>query len=91
MGVVSKAERIALRVASIEKARLEKAAQLQHLTLSEFMLSASRQAAEAVLGDQTRFILPAKDMKALEKALDAAPRSIPKLKALFARQSVLKA
>ncbi len=90
MSNAAKAERIALRVISTEKDRLEQAAKLQHKTLTEFMLSASREAAENVLGDQTRFVLPKKQMAALVAALDSAPRDIPQLKALFARPSIFK-
>ncbi len=90
MSNAAKAERIALRVVSAEKDRLEQAAKLQHKTLTEFMLSASREAAENVLGDQTRFVLPKKQMAALVAALDSSPRNIPQLKALFARPSVFK-
>ncbi len=90
MGVTSKAERIALRVVSDDKERLEQAAKLQHQSLTEFVLSASRVAADLVLGDQTRFVLPKKQMTALHAALDAPPRAIPQLKALFARPNVFK-
>lgn len=90
MGATSKAERIALRVAAVDKDRLEQAARLQHKTLTEFVLAASREAAEVILGDQTRFVLPHAQMQALMAALDAPPRDIPQLKALFSRPSVFK-
>lgn len=90
MGVTSKAERIALRVVNDDKNRLEQAAKLQHQSLTEFVLNASRAAADLVLGDQTRFVLPKKQMAALNAALDAPPRAVPQLKALFSRPSVFK-
>lgn len=90
MGVTSKAERIALRIVNDDKKRLEQAATLQHQSLTEFVLNASRVAADLVLGDQTRFVLPKKQMAALNAALDAPPREIPQLKALFARSNVFK-
>lgn len=90
MGVTSKAERIALRIVNDDKKRLEQAATLQHQSLTEFVLNASRVAADLVLGDQTRFVLPKQKMAALNAALDAPPREIPQLKALFARSSVFK-
>lgn len=85
-----KTERIALWVASNEKDRLEQAANLQGLSLSKFMLNASRAAADLVLGDQTRFVLPKKQMAALNAALDAPPREMPRLKAMIARPSVFR-
>lgn len=90
MGVTSKAERIALRVVNDDKKRLEQAAKLQHQSLTEFVLNASRVAADLVLGDQTRFVLPKKQMAALNASLDAPPRAIPQLKALFARPNAFK-
>lgn len=85
-----KTERIALWVASNEKDRLEQAANLQGLSLSKFMLNASRAAADLVLGDPTRFVLPKKQMAALNAALDAPPREMSRLKALIAQPSVFR-
>lgn len=55
---------------------------------SAFVLSASRDAAARVLGDQTRFMLTATQMSALNKALDVPARELPGLKRLFAKPSV---
>ena len=88
MNASTRAERIEIRATSDLKASLEKAAQLSDQTLSAFVLSASRDAAVRVLGDQTRFALPAKQMAAFHKALDAPARDLPGLKRLFAKPSV---
>ena len=88
MNVSTRAERIEIRATAELKASLEKAAQLQDQSLSAFVLSASREAATRVLGDQTRFTLNATQMKALNKALDAPARELPGLKRLFAKPSV---
>ena len=88
MNAPTRAERIEIRATLELKASLEKAAQLQDQTLSAFVLTASRDAASRVLGDQTRFILPAKQMAAFHKALDAPAREVPGLKRLFAKPSV---
>jgi uncharacterized protein (DUF1778 family) len=90
MIATSKTKHIALRVAHQEKRRLEQAAKLQHRSLTEFVLSASREAADAVLGGQTRLVLPKEKIAVLNAALYRPPRAIPKLKALFARPSVFK-
>lgn len=90
MGGVGKAERIALRIAAREKLLLERAARVRRTTLSEFVLAASRDAAENVLAEQARFVIAPRRMAAFVAALDAAPRSIPGLKALFAQRSVFK-
>jgi uncharacterized protein (DUF1778 family) len=90
MTATSKSERIALRIAAEDKARLERAAALRGTSLSEFVLASSREAAEGVIGDQTHFILNRKQMVAFHAALDSAPREIPQLKRLFAKRSVLE-
>ena len=88
MNASTRAERIEIRATAALKANLEKAAQLQDQSLSAFVLSASRDAATRVLGDQTRFTLTASQMKTLNQALDAPARELPALKRLFAKSSL---
>lgn len=90
MGSTSKSERIALRIAAADKAKLASAAALQRRSVTEFVLAASREAADYVLGEQTRFRLPSAKHRAFLAALDAPPRVIPELKRLFSRRSVLE-
>ena len=88
MNVSTRAERIEIRATAELKITLEQAARLQDQSLSAFVLSASRDAAARVLGDQTRFMLTTTQMSALNKALDAPARELPSLKRLFAKPSV---
>ena len=88
MNASTRAERIEIRATAELKTVLEKAARLQDQSLSAFVLSASRDAATRVLGDQTRFTLTTSQMAALNKALDAPARALPGLKRLFAKPSV---
>lgn len=88
MGGTGKAERVALRIAARDKSLLERAARARRTTLSEFVLAASREAAANVLADKTRFVLSPRKMAEFQAALDAPPRMLPKLKALFVRRSV---
>jgi len=90
MGSTSKSERIALRIAAEDKARLTSAAAIQRRSVTEFVLAASREAADYVLGEQTRFRLPSAKHRAFLAALDAPPQEIPQLKRLFSRRSVLE-
>jgi uncharacterized protein (DUF1778 family) len=85
-----KAERVALRLAASDKAQLGRAAKLQGRSLSEFMLAASREAAEQVLNEQGRFTLSAEALRKFTAALDAPPRDIPALRRLLACPSVLE-
>jgi uncharacterized protein (DUF1778 family) len=86
----SKSERLAIRVAAADKERLARAAAIQRRSVSEFVLASSREAAEQVLGEQTRFRLPPARHRALLAALDAPVREIAALKRLFSRRSVLE-
>ena len=88
MNVSTRAERIEIRAIAELKITLEQAARLQDKSLSAFVLSASRDAAERVLGDQTRFMFTTTQMTALNQALDAPARELPGLKRLFAKPSV---
>jgi uncharacterized protein (DUF1778 family) len=86
----TKADRIAIRLAAADKAQLERAAALQRKSLSDFVLAASREAAEQVLMDQTRFVLSNDALRKFNAALDAPPRDVPALRELFAKPSVLE-
>ena len=88
MNASTRAERIEIRATAELKIVLEQAARLQDQSLSAFVLSASRDAAARVLGDQTRFMLTPTQMSALNKALDAPARELPGLKRLFDKPSV---
>jgi uncharacterized protein (DUF1778 family) len=90
VGSTSKSERLALRITAADKAKLARAAALQRRSVSEFVIASSRQAAEHVLGNQTRFRLPPSKYRAFVAALDAPARTIPELKRLFSRRSVLE-
>ena len=80
MNASIRVERIEIRTTAELKIMLEQAARLQDQSLSAFVLSASRDAAVRVPGDQTRFMLTITQMSALNKALDAPARELPGLK-----------
>ena len=86
----SKSERLAIYITAADKSKLERAAALQRRSVSEFVLASSREAAEHVLDEQTRFRLPPARHRAFVAALDAPARDIPGLKRLFSRRSVLE-
>ena len=84
----SKSERLAIYITAADKSKLERAAALQRRSLPEFVLASSREAAEHVLGERTRFRLPPAKHRAFLAALDAPAREIPELKRLFSSRSV---
>jgi len=70
---------------------LVKAAKLQQVKLTEFMVKSSQTAAETVMAEQTRFVLSPEKWRAFNAALDAPAREIPALRKLFSERSVFKA
>lgn len=67
-----------------------KAAELERVNLTEFMIQSSQLAAERVLADRTRFVLSPQKWREFNAALDAPPREIPALRRLFREASVFK-
>ena len=88
MNAFTRVERIEIRATAELKITLEQAARLQDQSLSAFVLSASRDAAARVPGDQTRFMLTITQMSALNKALDAPAHELPGLKRPFTKPGV---
>ena len=86
----SKDARIDLRVNLSPKTLLELAAASQGKKLSDFVISASTEAAQMALADQNRFVLPEEQMTKFLESLEEEPRDIPELRALFARKSAFE-
>lgn len=82
--------RINLRIESKVKGILLKAAALQQVNLTEFMIRSSRVAAEMVLAERTRIALPPEKWREFNAALDAPPREIPALRRLFTEPPVFR-
>src|SRR5881397_156258 len=83
--------RINLRVNRQIKAILIRAAKLQEVKLTEFMVKSSQAAAEMVLAERTRFVLSPEKWRAFNTALDSPPREIARLRKLFIKHSVFEA
>jgi uncharacterized protein (DUF1778 family) len=84
-------ERLNLRIAPAVKAMLRHAAKLRKASLTDFVVRSSQDAAEAVLAQQNRFVLPKAQWLAFHAALDAPAREIPELKQLLAEPTVFGA
>ncbi len=82
--------RIDLRVNPSEKALLELAASSQGKNLSEFVISASTEAAQLALADQSRFVLPEDAMHRFMAELEAEPRAVSAVRALLQRESAFE-
>jgi uncharacterized protein (DUF1778 family) len=66
-------ERFAMRIPQAEKARLMRAAALEHLALKDFMLRTALEAADAVLERAERVVLSERDTRLWLDLLDNPP------------------
>jgi uncharacterized protein (DUF1778 family) len=80
-----KAERFNVRVTTAQKTLVVRAAQASSITFSQFILQAALRSAEAVMADQTRFVLPAGQWAEFTASLDRPAREIEALKEAAAR------
>jgi uncharacterized protein (DUF1778 family) len=78
---------INLRARAADRDLIDRAAQAQGKTRSEFMLEAARDRAQQILLDQTFFRLEAKTFKRFAQLLEAPPRSPRRLVELLQRKS----
>ncbi len=85
--VERRSEKLDFRVSPSAKAKLQAAAAITHCSVSDFILASALSRAEDALADRTVFHLDAKTWEAFQKALDAPPRPMPRLKALLSGPS----
>jgi uncharacterized protein (DUF1778 family) len=83
-------DRLELRLTPKAKAMLKRAASAEDKSVSAFVLDKSLEAAAETLADRRSFVLSAKQYDAFVAALDAAPKSRPRLERLLAEPSVLE-
>jgi uncharacterized protein (DUF1778 family) len=82
-----KVERITIRRTKEEKALVEHAARASRVTFTQFVLQAALGSAEEVVGDQTRFTLPASEWEKFVTLLDRPPRGIRALREAASKPS----
>jgi uncharacterized protein (DUF1778 family) len=80
--------RLNLRIAPRVKEMIRRAASLQKHSLTDLIVRSSQNAAETVFAAQTRVVLPEKQRRAFNAALDAPAKEIPSLRRLLAKPSV---
>lgn len=85
----SKTERIDVRASATVKQLLQEAARSCHKNVSEFLLDAGITAANQALADRRHFVLNGEQWDAFQRALDAAPQPLPRLKKLMTEPSIL--
>jgi uncharacterized protein (DUF1778 family) len=83
----SRSERLDIRVSSGAKRLLQKAADLRHKSVSEFVLDSALGAAEEALIEERRIGLNAEQWETFMAALDAPVRDAPHMAALLRSES----
>ncbi|MUG92437.1 DUF1778 domain-containing protein [Scytonema sp. UIC 10036] len=78
-----KETRLSIRATESEKAILAQAARVRRTNVSQFVLQASLDAANAIVVNQTEFRLAPDQWEAFCERLDAPPKVIPELQQLF--------
>ena len=87
----SKKTTLQLRIPLKQKALFSKAAKLRKVTLSQFVLEHSDQAAREALSTQTEFYLLSDQWNQFCEALEQPPRVIPVLNSLLTESTLLDA
>lgn len=85
----TKSERFQLRMHPQNKRIIERAAVLNHTTMSDFITQAVMDKAERVVTEQCHFFLEPKEWNEFCEALDAPPQKIEKLEKLLSEETVL--
>ena len=90
MSTMPRSEKLDLRLTPAAKWMLHAAAAAERRSVSEFVLDSALSRAEETLADRRFFGLDAERWAAFLAALDAPPRSLPRLERLFAEPSVFE-
>lgn len=83
-------EKLDVRVSRAAKAKLQAAASASHRTMSDFVMESALSRAEEMLAERRIFVLSSEKWSEFQKALDAPPRELPRLKALLNEPSVFE-
>jgi uncharacterized protein (DUF1778 family) len=83
-----KDDRLELRLEPSRRRLLDRAAEAAGMSTSAFVLNHATEAANQVLADRTKFVLPAERWDEFARLLDREERPQPELAAFLARPSV---
>lgn len=90
MVATPRSEKLDLRLTPEDKRKLIAAAELEHRSVSDFVLRSALDRADDTLPDRHYFGLNAEQWEAFMEALDAPPRVIPEVVRLFQTPSVFE-
>lgn len=83
-------EKLDLRLTPDAKSALQAAAKVAHRSVSEFVLESALSRADETLADRRTFNLKDAQWKDFMSALDASPRSLPRLERLLKEPGFFK-
>jgi uncharacterized protein (DUF1778 family) len=78
-----------IRISPEAKRVLQEAARERHTTISQFVIESALGAAQEVLAERTRIGLNSEQWTAFVKALDAPPKSHPRMERLLKEPTIL--
>ncbi len=84
----SKPTRLNIRVSEHQKDVIARAANYRNTTVSNFVLEQAYEEAQAILADQSQFVVDERQWKKVCKALDAPPKNIAALRKLLTEPGV---
>lgn len=84
-GKNTKTEKFDIRLSREEEALIKHAASLQHTSPTNFIRQQAVSAAEAVVHEQTRFVVTEKQWRAIEEALSEPAKVLPNLQKKLAK------
>jgi uncharacterized protein (DUF1778 family) len=84
-------EKIDVRLSSYDKRILGRAASVSGLSVSEFVRASALAHADDTLADRRTFVLSRAKWAEFQAALDAAPRSLPRMQRLLTEPGVFDA
>ena len=84
---VQKDKKVELRVTESQKELLERAAELRHASVSDFVRALALEGAERIVSDQVRFTMPLEQWKAFCRELDRPAKDLPRLRKFMKKRS----
>lgn len=87
---MGKIERLDVRLSTDDDEFIRRAAEAEGLSVSTFVVSRARAAADEVLADRVRFLLDERAWDELQRRLSEAPRHKPGLAKLLAEPDIFE-
>jgi uncharacterized protein (DUF1778 family) len=84
-----RSQKIDIRITPYAKRVLQEAAREKHTTISQFVLDTALNAAQDVLAERNQIVLNAGQWRKFVAALDAPPRSHPRMRRLLNEPTIL--